>query len=189
MAQTTRQAIIDCTIKLAESKPLKKITIYDIVNSCGITRNTFYYYFHDIYDVFDQMVHAEIDKLSDIGLDDYSEEVFNLIEFVVMYKKLWLNLYKAVGAEPLAKYVKNELHGIILTYVKKAAGERNVPDTDLCIISSFYEEALFGVLTRWLRGEPKGNSPEEMHLIANRIRILFKGSLMLMLENSIKNPM
>ena len=53
MSQLTRRAIIECTLNLAEKKPLRKITVKDIVSACGITRNTFYYHFHDIYEVLD----------------------------------------------------------------------------------------------------------------------------------------
>ena len=32
---------------------MDKITVKDIVEECGINRNTFYYYFADIYDLID----------------------------------------------------------------------------------------------------------------------------------------
>ena len=51
MSQLTRKAIMKCTLELAEKKSLKKITVKDIADECGITRSTFYYHFSDIYDV------------------------------------------------------------------------------------------------------------------------------------------
>ena len=51
MSQLTQQAIVETTMRLVEQKTVKKITVRDIVEACGITRNTFYYYFHDIYEV------------------------------------------------------------------------------------------------------------------------------------------
>lgn len=45
MSQLTRKAIMKCTLELAEKKSLKKITIKDIADECGITRSTFYYHF------------------------------------------------------------------------------------------------------------------------------------------------
>ena len=59
MSQLTKRAIIDCTLDLAEKKSFRKITVRDIVTACGITRNTFYYYFHDIYDVIDQALEEQ----------------------------------------------------------------------------------------------------------------------------------
>lgn len=43
MAQFTKQAIINSFLKLLEETPLDKITVKDIVEDCGINRNTFYY--------------------------------------------------------------------------------------------------------------------------------------------------
>jgi AcrR family transcriptional regulator len=38
MSQLTRKAIMKCTLELAEKKSLKKITVKDIADECGITR-------------------------------------------------------------------------------------------------------------------------------------------------------
>ena len=44
----TRQWIMDNFMTLAREKPLNKITVAQIVERCGLNRNTFYYYFEDI---------------------------------------------------------------------------------------------------------------------------------------------
>ena len=56
MSQLTKKAIVEATLRLAEKHPLNKITVRDIVEECGITRNTFYYHFHDIYEVLEDAV-------------------------------------------------------------------------------------------------------------------------------------
>lgn len=184
MSAFTKQSIIDCTIKLAETKAINKITIYDIVNACGITRNTFYYYFHDIYDVFDQAINQEVVKLSNPDIN-FDQALINLIEFCIQYKKVWKNLYKTMGHENLSKYVISRLNTIFSTYVRKQPGGEKLSDQDLDIICIFYEEALFGVLARWIRGDSTKSSPEDMHAIADRLRVLFDGNLSLMISNAI----
>lgn len=188
MSSLTKQAIIDCTIELASQKPINKITIHDIVNACGITRNTFYYYFHDIYDVLDQTVRQEVEKLNATAPVDYEKAVFDLIEFVVMYKKLWCSLYKSLGQEALSKYVIHWLHGIFVDYVRGCPDGDKVTALDLDIITAFYEEALFGVLSRWIRGD-KSVTSDEMHDIINRLRVLFEGNVELVIQKAIGTPM
>lgn len=187
MSVLTKQSIIDCTIKLAETKAINRITIHDIVNACGITRNTFYYYFHDIYDVFDQAVDQEIAKFSGDPEIRLEEALFNLIEFAVQYKKVWKNLYKTVGHEILSKYVIGRLHNIFSTYVRKQPDGDKLSAQDLGIICIFYEEALFGVLARWIRDDSGKSESEDMHAIAARIRVLFDGNLSLMIKNAISD--
>ena len=53
MKQTTKQAIQASFRTLLLAKSLDKITVRDIVEDCGLTRNTFYYHYEDIYDLFD----------------------------------------------------------------------------------------------------------------------------------------
>ena len=44
----TRQIILHTLTELMNEKPLSKITVKDIVERCGVNRNTFYYHFRDI---------------------------------------------------------------------------------------------------------------------------------------------
>jgi len=187
MSSPTRQAIIDCTISLAETKSLRKITVNDIVKSCGITRNTFYYYFHDIYDVLDQTLSGELKKLEECPPGDYDKVLFDLIESASLYKKVWRNLYKTVGEETLHKYVMNKFHGMFTGYLNAYTDVNSIPKKDLSIICDFFEEALFGVMARWLRGDSDTiGTPEEMHDFSERIRVIFDGVIPLMIENSRK---
>ena len=46
MPTFTKNAIRETFIELLKKKFIDKITVKDIVEECGINRNTFYYYFH-----------------------------------------------------------------------------------------------------------------------------------------------
>ena len=48
MTNTTKVAIKESIIRLLNRKPLNKITVKEIVDDCGINRNTFYYHYADI---------------------------------------------------------------------------------------------------------------------------------------------
>lgn len=45
MASFTRKAIEEAFLKLLDARPLNQITVKDIVEECGVNRNTFYYHF------------------------------------------------------------------------------------------------------------------------------------------------
>ena len=51
MAYATRQLLANSLKKLLQKKPLEKITIKELVEDCGVNRQTFYYNFQDIYDL------------------------------------------------------------------------------------------------------------------------------------------
>ena len=48
MTNETKDAIKTTFMELLNRKPLNKITVREIVNGCGINRNTFYYHYTDI---------------------------------------------------------------------------------------------------------------------------------------------
>ena len=45
MANFTQKAIKESFIKLLNEKPISKISVKDIVEDCGINRNSFYYHY------------------------------------------------------------------------------------------------------------------------------------------------
>ena len=48
MPNFTRRAIKESFLKLLNQRPLNQITVKDIVEDCGINRNSFYYHFSDL---------------------------------------------------------------------------------------------------------------------------------------------
>ncbi len=185
MSQLTRRAIIDCTLKLAQQKAINKITVRDIVDECGITRNTFYYYFSDIYDVLDEALRAEIEKIrSATDPDGYENALFDFVELVVSHQKLFFNLYKTLGQERLSSYLTRVWHETFMTYLRGVSGSLGISEDDLGIIAVFYEEAMLGIFSRWIRGQAQ----EDLRDTMARMRVIFRGQLPLAIENCRKNP-
>lgn len=44
MSQVTKRALAASLIKLLSQKPLDKVTVKDIIEDCGVNRQTFYYH-------------------------------------------------------------------------------------------------------------------------------------------------
>ena len=51
MASSTKEALGNALKKMLSVKPIDKITVKDLVEECGVNRQTFYYHFQDIYDL------------------------------------------------------------------------------------------------------------------------------------------
>ena len=63
MAQTTKNAIRKGFLDLLEQRPLDKISVVDIADHCGVNRNTFYYYYCDIYALVREVLETELDRV------------------------------------------------------------------------------------------------------------------------------
>ena len=69
MTQFTSKAIEESFIRLLNERPLDKITIKDIVDDCGISRNTFYYHFQDITALLEHILNADVERVLSQHLD------------------------------------------------------------------------------------------------------------------------
>ena len=80
MANFTEKAIIESLKELLEERPIDKITVKEITERCGVSRNTFYYHFHD---TFNQTVrlggHADKKNFADIFFNNSAKNGLLLI--------------------------------------------------------------------------------------------------------------
>ena len=55
MGNDTKRLIKESLIGLLNDKPFDGICIKELTDACGISRNTFYYHYHDIYEVLEEI--------------------------------------------------------------------------------------------------------------------------------------
>ncbi len=187
MSQLTKKAIVETTLAMAERYPLNKITVRDIVEACGITRNTFYYHFHDIYEVLESSLEDAFAQLTGTW-DDDEKALLVLIDFCETHKRIFLNLYKAVGIDGMSSYARRKVRMILNERLRAESADLNVSESDLALIAEFYEEALIGIWVHWLRDERSNRTPEDERAIIERIRVIFHGHLRFCLENCAHRP-
>ena len=101
MPSFTRKAIIESFLKLLNERPLNKITIKDIVEDCGINRNSFYYHFEDMSSLVEAIMMEEADKIIDqYGSINSIEECLGVaIDFAVNNKKAVMHIYSSASRE------------------------------------------------------------------------------------------
>ena len=63
MTDFTRREIKTRFMELLSEKNLDKITVKELADVCGISRNTFYYHYHDIFEVLEEIFQCEIMKV------------------------------------------------------------------------------------------------------------------------------
>ena len=82
MASSTKKALADALKKMMAVKPIDKITVNDLVETCGVSRQTFYYHFNDVYDllewVFEEDANANLPR--EVVYDNWKHAVFDSYE-------------------------------------------------------------------------------------------------------------
>ena len=159
-------------MQLVEQKTVKKITVRDIVEACGITRNTFYYYFHDIYEVLEHALAAGFERIGEES-ENFEEFLASACAFCVEYQRVLYNLYHSVGYEPLADYLKKQVKPHLERYLQSIRGL----EKDEKLLRILCEEALVGLLMRWICNPRRTTDLQEIETATKQIIYYFSRAI------------
>lgn len=164
MAKFTRQAIMYSLLKLLQEKSIDKITVKDICELCEINRNTFYYYYSDIYQVLEELLKLETEKSlkEDQKYESFYEDFLKRYHLIIEYKKAVYNLYNSKNRDLILKYFQDITENFVEKYVyKEVKGKKLLPE-DIKFIIDFYSSSMIGNIFRWMH---KGMQEKQEQLI------------------------
>lgn len=175
MSSITKVALADSLKKLLQIKTLDKITVKDIVEDCGVNRQTFYYHFHDIYDLLGWFFIKEAEKI--VGnkktYTTWQQGFLQAFKYVNNDKKLIINAYNSIGREYLENYLYSIVYELLKDIVEEKAEGMDVSDEDKKFVADFYKYAFVGLSLEWIRMGMK-DDPE---LIIEKLSKLIKGDI------------
>lgn len=153
MQKDTKVAIKETFLELLSTKPFDKITVRDIVETCGINRNTFYYYYSDIYDLLEEVFKKELTELLTVHQSKASwfKGFSKIANVAYSNKKIISNICSSRSYDYLESYMFKACSFVIVDLVNGVAEGMDVPSEDIEFIASFYEHAFFGTISEWFR--------------------------------------
>lgn len=180
MADFTKKAIRASFLRLLNEKPLKQITVRDIVDDCGINRNTFYYHFQDIPQLVETIIQDEAEQLisEHSSLDSIEECLEAIITFALKNKAAVLHIYRSVNRTIYEQYLWRVCDHVVTDYIDHQLAHRNVSDFDRSTIIKFLKCLSFGLVTDWLENGMK----EDVLDFTRRICQMRQGDLEQMIE-------
>ncbi len=99
--RNTKALIADAFAQLLEEKPYRRITVRDIVERCGVNRNTFYRYYQDIPSLLQALVQEKGDWL----IENYCRRgqpmhcIRPLIQYSLEHRRAVLHVYRSLPRE------------------------------------------------------------------------------------------
>ena len=165
MASFTRKAIMEAFVVLLNEKPLNKITIKDIVEACGINRNTFYYHFQDVPDLIEAIVKEEIDAIveKNASVASYEDSLNIAIEFILKNRRATLHMYNSANRDIYERYLMQLCQYLVETFMNTAFGDRKISDFDRGVIVRSYKCHCFGLFIDWLDSGLKEDIQPKLH--------------------------
>ena len=133
MAVRTKQAIRQAFIELLNERPLDKISVKDIAERSTVNRNTFYYYYADIYALVEEIFQTETQLFME-KLRSYAswEEAFReATAFVSENKRAVHHLFNSGNRNILEHYYHKVTYAAMLSYVRGQAEGLSAAEEDI----------------------------------------------------------
>ena len=150
----TKNMLATALHKTLESKSFDRITISEMIESCGINRKTFYYHFQDMFDLLSWMMNQEaISVFKEINLPyDYNIAIEFVMDYIDDNTDMLKNVIYSSGREEIHRFFLNSFLGIadsIIKSVEELIG-KNIDDTYREYLCQFYCNAVAGMMIYWI---------------------------------------
>ncbi len=154
MPSFTKNAIKESFLKLLDQRPLNQITVKNIVEDCGINRNSFYYHFEDIPALINEIITERADAIiAQYGAVDTLEQCLEAaIQFALEHRRAILHMYRSVSRDTVEEYLMRICRYTVERYIQSAVGDVPVRAEDREILVRFCQCECFGQAVAWLAG-------------------------------------
>lgn len=161
----TKLALAQSLRQLMGERTLDKITVKEVVERCGVNRQTFYYHFKDIYDLLDWMFAHDSEefarKYPQVNIDDDGQNTMAAIcSSLKDHREMTLNVYHSLGRERLDKYLCREAYKLLYQMIKTKGSSYGVSDDNCRLLANFYTHAFVGITLDWVQDGMVGNIDE-----------------------------
>ena len=177
----TKKALSQALKTLMASIPFEKITINDVAQEAGVSRNTFYYHFSDINKLLEWTFDNEIVK----GLESYEDlntwkdGLLSVLNYTEENRNFCLNTFHSINRDRLEIFLYNITYHMLVSIMDQSYDETLLNPTLKNDIADFYGRAIVAQVTHWLitrLEEPKA-------VLIDRIESVTKGMMELIIKN------
>lgn len=172
MANFTKQAIKSSFTKLLNQQPLSKISVRDIVEDCGINRNSFYYHFQDIPSLIEEIIKEDADRIIEQypTVNSLRECINIMFRYALENKKAVLHIYNSANRDNYEKSMMKLCEYVVTKYLETVFGKD--PESEKARASAiiFFKCELFGLSFEWIEKGMKEDAIEEIYSLADLCR-------------------
>jgi len=172
----TEKVIVEAFGELLEEKPLNKITVRDIVERCGINRNTFYYHFQDIPGLLEQLLKDKADWMiqNNAKPGSVTDCLSLLVGYVQRHKKAALHIYQSLSRETFVDNLETVASYTVTEYVDQFIQQLGyqVREQDKAYLIRYYKCTFVGVILDWMDAELN----YDLCAVVDRVCVLMEGS-------------
>ncbi len=176
MTNLTEKALAEALMDELKKKPLDKITVKEMTAKCGLTRNTFYYHYKDVYDLLSHIFSEQMEELrvkyaEDRNWEDGLEYGLN---YLYEHKSAIKNLNESRHQDLITRYINHiaNKHSMAVVTLQYGDSRNELDASTVNIVAKFYKAALLGALLDWIAEGMK----ERPRSLAKYYNAMFRGT-------------
>lgn len=173
MSRSTKQALAKTLKQLMEHTPFEKITVKELVQACGVNRQTFYYHFKDIYEllgwIYTTETYGSLVECRSYGT--WQQGLQQVLAYICVNSGFCLNTYHSLARDHLYRFLRSVTFELLLDVVNELARDTAVSMQDRKLIADFYTYGILGVLIDWMDGGLK----EPPEVVVKKLARLLEG--------------
>ena len=152
MSTTTKESLAAALKQMMLVKPIGKITVKDLVEICGVNRQTFYYHFDDVYDLLEWVFEEDANRVlpRKVVYEHWREDVLVYMEYLKENSAFTLNVYNSNSRPYMLRYIRERLKACIRSFAEIVAERRSIDRQDFEFIVEFYSHLVVGLITQWM---------------------------------------
>ena len=152
-----------------------------------MNRNTFYYYYQDLYALLEELLQEEAERIIEAhyAVALWQEGFLDAIAFVLEHRRAAYHVFHSNARAYVVRYFLRLGDFILTDVVREMSTGLPVQPEDQRILVDFYKHALVGVASDWLEQGMK----EDLSAVIRRIGVLLEGNIRRALENGVTNDM
>ena len=183
MTNLTKRALADSLKKLLSRRPMDRITVQDVTDDAAVSRKTFYYHFHDIYELIEWQIDCQAAAIAgnENWLENFDELLDGLFLGMLESRRSVMHLYNSRGWHHIIDYMRRRLSPLLearARYIVEKEGMM-VDEGDIQFVVQIHQIAAYGILVAWIDSGMPGSHPKDL----DRFRRLMRGSLEQALSN------
>ena len=181
LTQRTRSSMASSLKKLLTEKSVRKITVREIIEDCGINRQTFYYHFRDVSDLLNWTFEQEARQLiAHCETCAWEERLRQSLEYLAQNANICVSALDGMGRDPLYRFMHMNHEDMLYDMIEELAVGMNVSERYKRFLAEFYVEAISGVAFDWMCA----GMPVSISELIEQVQITMQGNMICALRRA-----
>lgn len=166
-SENTKYLLAESIKQCMKTTPVDDITIRQIVENCGLTRQTFYRNFLDKYDLinwyFDKLLHKSFEHMGS-GQTIY-EALERKFDYLQKERLFFSTAFRSDDQNSLKEHDFELIMEFYRTLIRQKTGAD--PDEEICFLLEMYCQSSIYMTIKWVLGGAKTSPQQLARLITN----------------------